>query len=135
MLNDINKKIIEAKKARDKFTANSFNLLKSELLNNQKVEKPKAELEVVKSYVKKLSKSLPSFEGTERHAELVKEYDLVKTLLPEEMSVDAIRVAVKDYLSQNPEVNHMGKAIGALKGQLENAEGALLAKVVKEEFK
>jgi len=132
MLKEINAKIITAKKARDKFTSNSYVLLKAELLNNEKIEKPKTELDVVKSYVKKLGKSLEAFKGTDRHEDLVKEYNLVKTLLPEEMSEAAIREAVNKYVSANPEATHMGKVIGAMKSQLENANGAVLAKVVKE---
>ncbi len=95
------------------------------------VDKPKLELDVVKSYAKKLQKSLSSFEGSDKYEGLEKEVELVKTLLPQELSEVEIQSAVDKYLSDNPDANHMGKVIGALKGQLPNADGSTLAKIVK----
>ncbi len=86
MLNVINEKILIAKKSGDKFTSDSLVMVKSELLNNQKTEAPKQEMDVVKSYVKRLNKSLEAFKGTNQYDTLVKEYELVKGLLPAEVS-------------------------------------------------
>ena len=132
MLKDINEKIILAKKSGDKFTSNALLMVKSDLLNNQKTEKPKGELEVVKSYVKKLSKSLEAFKNTDKYNELEKEYLFVKDLLPPEMSEDQVRLVVSEYVAKNPLEKNMGKVMGALKSQLKDVDGGVLSKIVKE---
>lgn len=130
MLDLVNKKIIDAKKSGDKFTSNVFVLLKSELLNNEKSKKPIGELEVVEKYAKKLFKTLKMFENTDRYEDLEKEYDLIKELLPKQMSEEETKKYVKEYLKQNPS-KEVGKTIGAIKKELKNVDGAILAKVVK----
>ena len=132
MLKEINEKIILAKKSGDKFTSNALLMVKSDLLNNQKTEKPKGELEVVKSYVKKLSKSLEAFKNTDKYNELEKEYLFVKDLLPPEMSEDQVRLVVSEYVAKNPLEKNMGKVMGALKSQLKDVDGGVLSKIVKE---
>ena len=130
MLDLVNKKIIDAKKSGDKFTSNVFVLLKSELLNNEKSKKPIGELEVVEKYTKKLFKTLKMFENTDRYEDLEKEYDLIKELLPKQMSEEETKKYVEEYLKQNPS-KEVGKTIGAIKKELKNVDGAILAKVVK----
>ena len=130
MLDLVNKKIIDAKKSGDKFTSNVFVLLKSELLNNEKSKKPIGELEVVEKYAKKLFKTLKMFENTDRYEDLEKEYGLIKELLPKQMSEEETKKYVEEYLKQNPS-KEMGKTIGAIKKELKNVDGAILAKVVK----
>lgn len=130
MLDLVNKKIIDAKKSGDKFTSNVFVLLKSELLNNEKSKKPIGELEVVEKYAKKLFKTLKMFENTDRYEDLEKEYDLIKELLPKQMSEEEAKKYVEEYLKQNPS-KEVGKTIGAIKKELKNVDGAILAKVVK----
>lgn len=130
MLDLVNKKIIDAKKSGDKFTSNVFVLLKSELLNNEKSKKPIGELEVVEKYAKKLFKTLKMFENTDRYEDLEKEYNLIKELLPKQMSEEETKKYVEEYLKQNPS-NEVGKTIGAIKKELKNVDGAILAKVVK----
>jgi uncharacterized protein YqeY len=130
MLDLVNKKIIDAKKSGDKFTSNVFVLLKSELLNNEKSKKPIGELEVVEKYAKKLFKTLKMFENTDRYEDLEKEYDLIKELLPKQMSEEETEKYVEEYLKQNPS-KEVGKTIGAIKKELKNVDGAILAKVVK----
>jgi uncharacterized protein YqeY len=130
MLDLVNKKIIDAKKSGDKFTSNVFVLLKSELLNNEKSKKPIGELEVVEKYAKKLFKTLKMFENTDRYEDLEKEYGLIKELLPKQMSEEETKKYVEEYLKQNPS-KEVGKTIGAIKKELKNVDGAILAKVVK----
>lgn len=131
MLTELNKKIIEARKGGDKFSAGVFNLVKAELLNNQKEAKPKPEVDVVKSYSKKLTKAISAYEGHAHFDELQRELDLIKSLLPEELSEEDIQAAVNQYLANHPDEKHIGKVIGTLKGQLPNADGSTLAKIVK----
>jgi len=131
MIDLINKKIIEAKKNKDKFTANVFVLLKSEFLNNEKSKNKIDETELIKKYAKKLSKTLKMYENTDKYEDLEKEYNLIKELLPKQLSEEETRKYVKEYLKQNPS-SEVGKTIGSIKKKLDNVDGAILAKVVKE---
>jgi len=131
MIDLINKKIIEAKKNKDKFTANVFVLLKSEFLNNEKSKNKIDETELVKKYAKKLSKTLKMYENTDKYEDLEKEYNLIKELLPKQLSEEETRKYVEEYLKQNPS-SEIGKTIGSIKKKLDNVDGAILAKVVKE---
>lgn len=131
MIDLINKKIIEAKKNKDKFTANVFVLLKSEFLNNEKSKNKIDETELVKKYAKKLSKTLKMYENTDKYEDLEREYNLIKELLPKQLSEEDTRKYVEEYLKQNPS-SEIGKTIGSIKKKLDNVDGAILAKVVKE---
>lgn len=131
MIDLINKKIIEAKKNKDKFTANVFVLLKSEFLNNEKSKNKIDEKELVKKYAKKLSKTLKMYENTDKYEDLEKEYNLIKELLPKQLSEEETKKYVEEYLKQNPS-SEIGKTIGSIKKKLDNVDGAILAKVVKE---
>ena len=131
MLEDLNYRIIEAKKRGDKLTVSAFVLLKAEQQTNEKQKKPNPEMDVVKSYAKKLQKSLVAFEGSDQYKDLKLELELVKTLLPEELSEESIQEAVSQYIASHPNETHVGKVIGALKVQLPNADGSILAKIVK----
>jgi uncharacterized protein YqeY len=134
MLDLINKKIINAKKNKDKFTSDVFVLLKSELLNNQKSKNKIEEIEVVKKYAKKLYKTLKMFEDTDRYVDLKKEYDMISNLLPKQLSNEETEKYVEKYLKENPS-NDVGKTIGAIKKQLKNVDGAKLASAVKKAIK
>lgn len=103
MLNEISKDIINSKKSGNKDRANALILLKSELLNNQKVEKPKDELQIVTAYAKKLEKSLELYSG-ESLAKLEIEVSIIKEFMPKELSEEEIRKGIEKLLSENPEI-------------------------------
>jgi uncharacterized protein YqeY len=137
MLGTVNEKVLSARKSGDKFSTGVLQLVKAELLNNQKTDKPKDELEVVRSYAKKLGKSLEAYKGMAQYDELAKELDLVKTLLPVELSEQDIQYALSAYVfchAVEKDPKSMGKLMGAMKEKLKGQEydGALLSKVVKE---
>jgi uncharacterized protein YqeY len=131
MLETVNEKVLSARKSGDKFSTGVLQLVKAELLNNQKTDKPKDELEVVRSYAKKLGKSLEAYKGMAQYDELAKELDLVKTLLPAEASEDEIRAKIKEYLDHNSDRN-MGMIMKAIKPFFPSADGAVMSKLVKE---
>lgn len=65
------------------------------------------------------------------------ELALIEKYLPEMMSEDEIRAAVKDQIEEMNATSmaDMGKVMGALMGKLKGkAEGALISKIVKEEL-
>jgi len=65
------------------------------------------------------------------------ELALIENYLPEMMSEDDVRKAVKDQIEQMnaSTMADMGKVMGALMGKLKGkAEGSLISRIVKEEL-
>lgn len=65
--------------------------------------------------------------------------DVISRYTPEEMSEEAVREAVTQTLSklgiETPTTQDMGRIIGAVKNVAPNADGAVIAKVVKDSIK
>lgn len=115
----------------------ALKLVKAELLNNQKTVKPKEELAVVKSYYKRLTKSMDAYQTyPDRQQAIQKEIDIIKTLLPEMPSEQKVRdhveVTIQNWKSQLNAGLQPGVIIGSVKKQLPNADGGLVARLVKE---
>jgi uncharacterized protein YqeY len=146
MLPEINQKILKAiKPGGNKFEAKCLKLLKAELLNNEKTATPKAQLDVTKSYVKKLKKALKAFvKHPERLALLEDEVKIISTLLPAEVSEERITDVVATVLqnivtAENPDKavlirNYKGRIIGSTKRVLPDADGGLIAKILIQEI-
>ena len=65
--------------------------------------------------------------------------DIIEQYLPEEMDEDAVRVIVKQVIvdmSENETLSmkDMGRIIGAVKAEAKNADGSMIARVVKVEL-
>jgi uncharacterized protein YqeY len=146
MLPEINQKILKAiKPGGNKFEAKCLKLLKAELLNNEKTAAPKAELDVTKSYVKKLRKALKAFSNhPERLVLLEDEVKIISMLLPAEVSEERITDVVATVLqnimtAEKPDKqtlirNYKGKIIGSTKRVLPDADGGLIAKILIQEI-
>lgn len=137
MLSKVDTLIKENFKAGNKESVAALRLVKSELLNNQKTPKPKDELSVVKSYYKRLNKSLDAFaKHPDRQEAIQREIAIVKTLLPEMPSEQKIRdhveVTIQNWRTQLNAGLQPGVIIGSVKKQLPNADGGLVARIVKE---
>jgi uncharacterized protein YqeY len=63
--------------------------------------------------------------------------DVISKYMPEELSEEAVVSLVREVLDElgieQPETKDMGRIIGAIKVKASNADGALVAKVVKEQ--
>lgn len=137
MLSKVDTLIKENFKAGNKETVAALRLVKSELLNNQKTPKPKEEMAVIKSYYKRLNKSLDAFAKYPDRQEAIKnELEIVKQLLPEQPSEQKVRdhveVTIQNWKSQLNAGLQPGVIIGSVKKQLPEADGSLVAKLVKE---
>lgn len=131
ILTKVNKEILLAKKSGQKERANSLVLLKSELLNNEKTEKPKEEIQVAISYAKKLEKALDLYEDEVKISELKKEISVIKEFLPKELTSEEIKEGVRYFLKSNPELNNMGLAMKSLKEKYPT-QGKELSRYVKD---
>lgn len=103
---------------------------REEGLNNNEIET------LVAREVKK-RKEAASLLDEERAENELKEAEILSRYLPEMASEDEIRAAVKDEILAMGEVSikQMGVIIGKMKAKFGNsADGAVLAKIVKEEL-
>ena len=103
---------------------------REEGLNNNEIET------LVAREVKK-RKEAASLLDEERAENELKEAEILSKYLPEMASEDEIRAAVKAEISAMGEVSikQMGAIIGRMKAKFGNsADGAVLAKIVKEEL-
>ena len=103
---------------------------REEGLNNNEIET------LVAREVKK-RKEAASLLDEERAENELKEAEILSRYLPEMASEEEIRAAVKDEISTMGEVSikQMGTIIGKMKAKFGNsADGAVLAKIVKEEL-
>jgi uncharacterized protein YqeY len=115
ILTKVSNEIIISKKSGRRERANALILLKSELLNNQKTEKPQDELQVTMSYAKKLEKALDMYSDENKLKELRQEISIIKEFLPKELTPEEIKEGVRNFLKENPSIINLGDVMKALK--------------------
>lgn len=97
-------------------------------------------IEVLMKAAKQRKESIEQFDAGDRKDLADKERDeleLIERFLPEMMSEDEVRAAVKDQIEQMgaSSMADMGKVMGVMMGRLKGkADGAVVSSVVKEEL-
>ncbi len=129
--------------ARDSFSTNVFRGLKAAILSEEVAKNKReeglddSEIEtVIVREVKKRNEAAKLLDEERAENEL-KEAKILSKYLPEMVSEDEIRAAVKAEILTMGEVSikQMGVVIGKMKAKFGNsADGAVLAKIVKEEL-
>ena len=129
--------------ARDSFSTNIFRGLKAAILSEEVAKNKReeglddSEIEtVIVREVKKRNEAAKLLDEERAENEL-KEAKILSKYLPEMASEDEIRAAVKAEILTMGEVSirQMGTVIGKMKAKFGNsADGAVLAKIVKEEL-
>ena len=129
--------------ARDSFSTNVFRGLKAAILSEEVAKNKReeglddSEIEtVIVREVKKRNEAAKLLDEERAENEL-KEAEILSKYLPEMVSEDEVRAAVKAEILTMGEVSikQMGAVIGKMKAKFGNsADGAVLAKIVKEEL-
>lgn len=129
--------------ARDSFSTNVLRGLKAAILSEEVAKNKReeglddSEIEtVIVREVKKRNEAAKLLDEERAENEL-KEAKILSKYLPEMVSEDEIRTAVKAEILTMGEVSikQMGAVIGKMKAKFGNsADGAVLAKIVKEEL-
>ena len=136
LLKKLNKSILIAKKGGNMPRANALNLLKAELINNEKASKPKPELTVAQKYRKKLVKSLKFYGNDEKGRELRQEIEFIDEILPQEMSdEEVVKIIDMCFKVHDYEELTIGEVIGKLKNAINTSNGKLIADEVKKRMK
>ena len=139
----INADLKTAMLARNAFETTVLRGLKASILDEEvKLGKREeglndTEIETLVAREVKKRKEAASLLDEERAENELKEAEIVSRYLPEMASEEEIRAAVKDEISIMGEVSirQMGAIIGKMKAKFGNsADGAVMAKIVKEEL-
>ena len=145
---NLNERISEdmkgAMKTGDKFKLSVLRMLKSSLqlekINLKKDLDDKEVMSVIKKAVKQRKDSIVEFEKygkTEEIADLLKEIDILKVYLPEELSEEKIKEEVEEaFQNLKPEsIKDMGKVMKYLTDKIgTQADMSLVSKLVKSKF-
>lgn len=104
-----------AMKAGDKDMLSLFRLVKSEMIKSEKDKGIVDQIAVYKSMKKKLLEEIDGLEKAGRDIEIQRKHlDWVESQLPAPVSEEQIRLAIKEYVADNPDTN-IGKIMGHLK--------------------
>ena len=140
----INADLKTAMLARNNFETTVFRGLKAAILNEEvKLGKREsgltdAEIEALIAREVKKRKEAAALLDEERAQNELKEAEILSKYLPEMLSEDEIRLAVQEEIAKLEEKSPkcMGQIIGGLKAKFgTSVDGAILAKIVKEELK
>jgi uncharacterized protein YqeY len=137
MLSKINDSIKKGMLVGDKEAVEALRLVKAELLVNEKTATPRPDMEVVKSYSKKLTKALDAFANRpDQLVKLQKELEIVNALLPvgvpEQTIRDYAETVIQNLRSAVGARPNPGFVIKSVKLHLPDADGSTVAKVVNE---
>jgi uncharacterized protein YqeY len=136
-------KIGEAMKAGDTIRLSTLRMLLSEF-NNEKINLQK-ELEdddeerIIRKEVKKRKEAIEIYTKAGEQERLVqekKELAILQEFLSPEMSEDEVKKIIDEVIEQiKPQgMQDMGKVMGAVRAKATNADGALVASVVKQKL-
>lgn len=105
-------------------------MVKAELINNAKTAKPKDEMSVVSSYLKKLqgTRELNATHNIDS-TEINEEIKYVEELLPPAISEETLEIAVKDLMKTE---TNIGVLMKALKLQFPTADGRVLNQLISK---
>lgn len=134
MLERINKDIIAARKADQKFFTLVLSALKAELIYNEKRKKPQSQEDVILAYSRKLNKGLGEYKKGGAAEEILVglqlELDIVSKYGPVLQSEDFIEELVENYFA-SVEITideKPGQHIGFLKKEFGEQNGGNIAK-------
>lgn len=142
-LTQIESDLTQSLKARDSLTANVLRALKTRI-QNEKIAKQKdlTDVEIsalVRNELKRRKEAAGVYEqgGRSELAEKeILEAQVLQKYLPPEMSESQITSEVEKLLSENSfTIKDLGQAMGKLKAAMPDADGALVAKILKEKLK
>ena len=127
----VNSEIKEAMKAKQQERLDALRMLKAEYIKNNTAPKPTDELSVTVSHAKRIQDSLEMYEkGTPTHDKLVKELDVIKAYLPQQMEESEVLAMINDIKSKG--AKDMGSIMKELQPQIKGRfDGKRASELVK----
>ncbi len=133
MFDRINTDIKNAMKSKEKEKLMALRYLKSMLIENKTASKPKAELDVVISYHKKLKDSVSSYpEGSEAITKIQTELTFLQPYLPAQLTQAEVQSMIDKIKAENDGCN-MGVIMKVLQPEIKGRfDGKQASEMVKE---
>ncbi|MBT5338380.1 GatB/YqeY domain-containing protein [Candidatus Falkowbacteria bacterium] len=142
LINNIEQALVQAMKDKNELVLSTLRMLKSAIKNKQieikKELQDEETIAILKSEIKKRKESAEMF-GQAGRSELAErelsEIEVLQEYLPEQMSVEKIKEATQQVISQLPEDDkgNFGKVMRQVMTELQGqADGSAVSQVVKE---
>ncbi|MBF0300171.1 MAG: GatB/YqeY domain-containing protein [Oligoflexia bacterium] len=133
-LEKISNDIKEAMKAQEKERLSALRGLKSSLIENKTAAKPRAEIEVIVAYCKKIKDSIEAFPANDPNREkLHREVEFLKVYMPQELSEEDVRKIIATIISSSPQKPNLGMVMKELSPQIKGRfDGKLANQIVQE---
>ncbi|MBF0361610.1 MAG: GatB/YqeY domain-containing protein [Oligoflexia bacterium] len=137
LLEKIGNDIKEAMKAQEKERLSALRCLKSSLLENKTSAKPKAELDVVVAYCKKIKDSIETFPANDPNRDkLHREIEFLKVYMPQELTEDEVKNIISSIIASFPQKPNLGMVMKELSPQIKGRfDGKLANQIVQEMLK
>ena len=141
---DINAKIMEAMKAKDKVASETYKLLKAKILEYKTAKNAKpyddaAEISIIRKMIKERKDSTEIYFANNRPDLAQVEIEQIKVLdklLPPIPTEDDIRASIDNFYPDGIEKKDMGAVIKEIKQNiLIGADGKMVADIVKSKLK
>ena len=117
---------------KEEFRLGVIRMVKAELLNNQKTEKPAPEVDIVAGYHKKLAKSIELYKGNQEAIDKIqREMKIVEEYLPQKISLEDLQARIQKHKS----LGNMGAIMKALKSEVDAEGKSFDGKAASEEVK
>lgn len=143
-LDEINKQLVDAMKAKDEVKTSTLRLVIA-AVNNKRIEvghelNDEEVLEVIGKEAKKRKESIDAYQKAGRNEladKEAKELEILSVYLPEQMSESDIAKIVDEVIAEtgSKTASDMGKVMGAVMGKVKGqADGNVVSKLVKEKL-
>ena len=137
---NIQNEMKDALRAKDQIRLDCLRMAKGAILVKEKDGSGEVTDEVtiaiLRSEVKKRQKTIETLTelGKDEAVELSRnEIAILESFLPQQLSKEELTDKVRAYLADNPDINHPGRLIGAMKKDLGDlADGKVLSQVCQE---
>lgn len=117
MMDQVNNDIKDAMRAKQQERLDALRMLKAEFIKNNTAAKPTDELSITVAHAKRLADSLEMYQaGTEAHAKIVKEMDVIKAYLPKALSEAEVVAIINDIKTKG--AKDMGSIMKELQPQI-----------------
>ena len=139
---DINAKIMEAMKSKDKVASETFKLIKAKMLEfktqkNAPEYTEEAEVKLLQKMVKEREESAKIYKDADREelaeAELA-QANVISELLPKVATQDDVELYLNEYYPNGIEKKSMGIVIKEVKSAFIGVDGGMVANLVKNKL-
>ena len=139
---DINAKIMEAMKSKDKVASETFKLIKAKMLEfktqkNAPEYTEEAEVKLLQKMVKEREESAKIYKDADREelaeAELA-QANVISELLPKVATQDDVELYLNEYYPNGIEKKSMGIVIKEVKSAVIGVDGGMVANLVKNKL-